>query len=529
MPGLGAEPQPLTMSMATTSMATMSMTTTVEAAMVEAATVEATTMGQVHNDCASTNSCNGSGSHSTHHEPGAGQLENASTTNGLKLLEPYSPARDPLYPVRGPVGEGKFILSRSGPPTIQELSNDQILLIVRDDIATDLEVNTLVWKCLGYRYDAVHERWEATHVFPKWKERFLDPPDLIGMRREYSKEIDSLSLRSNQALVKSIPMEHKQSLKTHLRPLGWKGYQYSELTPNKTRRAQCSNWLIYFREELFGYTIEELIEKRRRKIEDEDAAQARALKYNARKPSLKYFEGPRSDESYVKSIFDLTDVFKYINEPERGKVSGVIHACMELKFTEKQVKNIALNEQEQILSVEHNLDYLTAQDIANMLEDHMYDVKIVSDGGGDVNRTKPPLPPTTEPINVDAPAPGMASEGTKEMTSSSGEAPKTIEVEDLKFLISHQRVMLFMKGVPSAPQCGFSRQILELLDSYGTAYGTVDVLTEDAIRECLKEYSDWPTYPQLYIEGELVGGWDIVKELDKDGELEGLLKGLAEA
>ena len=71
---------------------------------------------------------------------------------------------------------------------------------MRDGIATDLEVNTLVWKCLGYRFDDINEQWEATEVFPLWKERFPNPPDLIGMRREYSKEIDTPSLRSNQAL-----------------------------------------------------------------------------------------------------------------------------------------------------------------------------------------------------------------------------------------------------------------------------------------------------------------------------------------
>lgn len=159
------------------------------------------------------------------------RLLNSSVNDGGPLiLKPFPPAMDPRYSVFGPVGEGTFVLSRSGPPTPEELSNEQILLIVRDGIATDLEVNTLVWKCLGYRFDTINELWEATEVFPNWKECFPNPPDLIGMRREYSKEIDSPSLRSNQALVKSIPMEFKQSLKTHLRPLGWTGYQYRELT-----------------------------------------------------------------------------------------------------------------------------------------------------------------------------------------------------------------------------------------------------------------------------------------------------------
>jgi hypothetical protein len=74
-------------------------------------------------------------------------------------------------------------------------------------------------------------------------------------------------LKANQDLVRSIPVDNKQSLKEHLKPLGFKGYQYHELTPNKTRRAQCANWLIYFREELLGYTVEELRERRRLKVE----------------------------------------------------------------------------------------------------------------------------------------------------------------------------------------------------------------------------------------------------------------------
>lgn len=207
---------------------------------------------------------------------GDGGAEKHDEGRGPVLLQPFLPALDPLYPVRGPVGTGKFLLSRTGPPTHKELTNEQILLIVRDELATDLEVNTLVWKCLGYRFDSVSEKWNDAEVFPKWKERFPDPPDLIGMRRLYSRDVDLPSLRSNQELVRSIPVEHKQSLKTFLRPLGWKGYQYRELTPNKTRRAQCANWLIFYREELFGYKVEQLTERRRIKREAEEMAEAEA-------------------------------------------------------------------------------------------------------------------------------------------------------------------------------------------------------------------------------------------------------------
>lgn len=187
------------------------------------------------------------------------------------LIQPFLPAMDSNYSARGPVGGGDFTISRSGPPTATELSNEQMLQIVNLE-CTDLEVNTLVWKCLGYRYSEDNTSWSPVEVFPKWKERFPDPPDFIGMKRVYSKEVDQASLRSNQALVRSIPNDNKQSLKTYLKPLGWKGFQLKGLTPNKTRRAQCANWLIYYREELFGYTIEELKERRRLKRQAEEAA-----------------------------------------------------------------------------------------------------------------------------------------------------------------------------------------------------------------------------------------------------------------
>jgi hypothetical protein len=146
--------------------------------------------------------------------------------DGPEILQPFVPAMDPKYSVRGPVGEGEFIISRSGPPTAEEMSNEQMLKIVKLE-CTDLEVNTLVWKCLGYRFNEEEEAWKPTEVFPNWKERFPEPPDFIGMQRIYSREVDQPSLRSNQALVRSIPADNKQSLKTQLKPLGWKGYQVS--------------------------------------------------------------------------------------------------------------------------------------------------------------------------------------------------------------------------------------------------------------------------------------------------------------
>ena len=194
------------------------------------------------------------------------------------MLEPFLEAADPMYMVRGPVGEGEgdsaFVVSREGEPTKDELTNENLYqIVVRRSNVTDLEVNTLVWKCLGYRFNKNDEIWTPTKVFPKWKERYPTPPDLIGMQHIYTKEVDRDNLKNNQRLTVSVPMENKQSLKTFLRPIGFTGYKISELTPNLTRRAQCTNWLLYYREELFGYTLDELIEKRKLKREKEENEQ----------------------------------------------------------------------------------------------------------------------------------------------------------------------------------------------------------------------------------------------------------------
>ncbi|KAK4911541.1 glutaredoxin [Elasticomyces elasticus] len=84
--------------------------------------------------------------------------------------------------------------------------------------------------------------------------------------------------------------------------------------------------------------------------------------------------------------------------------------------------------------------------------------------------------------------------------------------ERLASLVKAAPVMLFMKGTPSAPQCGFSRQLVSMLRDNGVKYGFFNILADDEVRQGLKEYSDWPTFPQLYAKGELVGGLDIVKE-----------------
>ena len=100
-----------------------------------------------------------------------------------------------------------------------------------------------------------------------------------------------------------------------------------------------------------------------------------------------------------------------------------------------------------------------------------------------------------------------------------------MDIKDkLKEIISSNDVCLFMKGVPEAPQCGFSMAISNILKHLNINFKGINVLEDENIRQGIKEYSDWPTIPQLYIKGEFVGGCDIVKELFENGELKSMLQ-----
>jgi len=90
-------------------------------------------------------------------------------------------------------------------------------------------------------------------------------------------------------------------------------------------------------------------------------------------------------------------------------------------------------------------------------------------------------------------------------------------------LVKANDVVLFMKGTALFPQCGFSSRAIAILDRLGATYETVDVLQDPEIRAGIKEYSDWPTVPQLYVKGEFVGGSDIMMEMFESGELQELL------
>lgn len=104
--------------------------------------------------------------------------------------------------------------------------------------------------------------------------------------------------------------------------------------------------------------------------------------------------------------------------------------------------------------------------------------------------------------------------------------PKAVTLEHrLKTIINRSPVMLFMKGNKEAARCGFSKQTLALLNATGVDYDTFDILQDEEVRQGLKTYSKWPTYPQLYVKGELIGGLDILQELEESGDLVSVLKG----
>ena len=95
--------------------------------------------------------------------------------------------------------------------------------------------------------------------------------------------------------------------------------------------------------------------------------------------------------------------------------------------------------------------------------------------------------------------------------------------------VKSQDIVVFMKGTPDFPQCGFSSQVVQILDYLGVGYKGVNVLTSNDLRQGIKDYSNWPTIPQLYVKGEFVGGCDIIREMLQAGELQSFLqeKGLS--
>ena len=100
--------------------------------------------------------------------------------------------------------------------------------------------------------------------------------------------------------------------------------------------------------------------------------------------------------------------------------------------------------------------------------------------------------------------------------------------DQIRETIQKNDVVLYMKGTKAMPQCGFSSRVAGILNYMGVNYADVDVLSDADIRQGIKDFSDWPTIPQLYVKGEFVGGCDIMKEMYQAGELQKMLEGIAQ-
>jgi monothiol glutaredoxin len=120
------------------------------------------------------------------------------------------------------------------------------------------------------------------------------------------------------------------------------------------------------------------------------------------------------------------------------------------------------------------------------------------------------------------------SQRRREATQEPGQAGtkgRTMSIEQfIENEVKSNDVVLFMKGTPQFPMCGFSAQVVQILDHIGVAYKGLNVLDSDELRNGIKVYSSWPTIPQLYVKGEFVGGCDIIREMAETGELKQLLE-----
>lgn len=164
---------------------------------------------------------------------------------------------------------------------------------------------------------------------------------------------------------------------------------------------------------------------------------------------------------------------------------------------------------------------VNAEDLEDVSEE--YDVSVVPyiviSRGGQVLETVSGSSATKVQAAIQKHASGAAANGAPKTAAAETEevaqdpAKQKEELfKRLADLVKAASVMLFMKGTPGDPQCGFSRQIVGILRENSVKYGFFNILADDEVRQGLKEYADWPTYPQLWVDGELVGGLDIVKE-----------------
>lgn len=179
------------------------------------------------------------------------------------------------------------------------------------------------------------------------------------------------------------------------------------------------------------------------------------------------------------------------------------------KYEVTQVPFLALQRNGQVVETVMGTD---AAKVRNAVEKHA-GRPLAADG------TKASLPPAQQVTRAPAQPISEVSNGAVPEVAAKETTKEELNTR-LSELVKAAPVMLFMKGTPSAPQCGFSRQTVGILREHGVKYGFFNILADDDVRQGLKEFSDWPTFPQVYVGGELVGGLDIVSHEELNCSLE---------
>lgn len=223
-----------------------------------------------------------------------------------------------------------------------------------------------------------------------------------------------------------------------------------------------------------------------------------------------YFHAPWAEPCKQMStvIHTLASTYPSSSPPQIAFLSLDAEEVSEVseRYDVTQVPHIVLSRAGEVL------DTISGGDAAKVraaVEKHAGSSSTSGAAGGGAGTTLPPLQQVTRPppssTGPDAAAPVGSAQPDQDP-----EAQKEALNARLSQLVKAAPVMLFMKGTPSAPQCGFSRQTVALLRQHGVRYGFFNILADDDVRQGLKEFSDWPTFPQVYVGGELVGGLDIV-------------------
>ncbi|KAF9790326.1 glutaredoxin [Thelephora terrestris] len=227
-------------------------------------------------------------------------------------------------------------------------------------------------------------------------------------------------------------------------------------------------------------------------------------------------------------VVESPDHFKSLLSEDLTRVSlinfwaGFASPCVEMndvveelskKYPQLLVLNVEAEEQEDIaksFDIESVPTFLILQGHKLLKRIDGADAQTLT---ASVAKLAKPTPPVN-PLSSTQQLPAAPADGAEEKQKLNAR---------LEALMRQDEVMLFIKGTPDVPRCGFSRKIVNLLKDQGVKFSSFDILSDESVRQGLKVYNDWPTFPQLIVKGEFVGGLDVVQEMVENGELKELL------